>query len=392
MGLFYEDLSLFNGDLLLEDASFPVVEQQGPKDGPSIYEAVLTPTPVKASVQVTLAHPQNGSQDLGLQDLLVASPTQDLPDPFTANSAWFDTKTDLLDLLTGVENQQPEDVQQVIVDSPLVAPAAVLPQQETSIESLEAIQAMLLADLPVASTYAPVESEMDTSGSSFVVYDATSPSVASNADIDILEELNQAGLEQLLDDAPDPNTASLFDGPILSPVSANDIESVLSSSPPSPSEEVMLADLFKGFTNNSITIDSEPIVIDSEPITLDSEQVGEILHIGPQRPVREKARTTPYTVRSATHSPSAPAATSSRKPKVDRRERKKEQNRTAALRYRDKKRSEQDILQQEADELMDANNALREEKDSIAREIKYLKNLMAEVQKARSKAKAGGAS
>lgn len=384
LGLFYEDLSLFNGDLLLEDASLPVVEQQGLKDGPFIYEAVPALTPAKASVHVTLAHPQNGSQDLGLQDLLVASPTQDLPDPFTANSAWFDTKTDLLDLLTGVETQQPEDVQQVIVDSPLVAPAAVLPQQVTSIESLEAIQALLLADLPVASTYAPVESEMDTSGSCYVVYDATSPSVESNADLDILE-LNQAGLEQLLDDAPDPNTASLFDGPTLSPVSANDIESVLSSSPPSPSEEVMLADLFNSFTSNSITIDSEPI-------TIDSEQVEEVLHIGPQRPVREKARTTPYTVRSVTHSPDAPAATSSRRPKVDRREKKKEQNRTAALRYRDKKRSEQDILQQEADELMDANKALTEEKDSIAREIKYLKNLMAEVQKARSKAKTGGAS
>lgn len=377
LGLHYEDLSLFNGDLLLEDASLPVVTQQGLKDGPIINEAVPAPIP-KASVHVTLAHPQNGSQDLGLQDLLVASPTQDLPDPFTANSAWFDTKTDLLDLLTGVQNQQPDHVQQMTTDTPL-APSAILPQQDTSIESLEAIQALLLADLPVESTPAPVESEMDTSGSSIVVHDnATLPTVASNADIDILEELNHAGLEQLLDSAPDPNTASLFDNSILSPVSANDVESVLSSSPPSPSEEIDLASLFSSFT--------------SEPVTLDGEQVGEVLHVGPQRPVREKARTTPYTVRAVTHSPIAPAATSSRKTKGDRRERKKEQNRTAALRYRDKKRSEQDILQQEADELMEANSVLREKKDSIAREIKYLKDLMAEVKKARSKAKTGGAS
>lgn len=369
----YEDLSLFNGDLLLEDVSeqLPVVANQGLKDELPIHEAVKAPT-VKVSGQLALAQPQNGSQELGLQDLLTASPTQDLPDPFTATSAWLDTNTDLVDILTG-EVQHVQQQQVVVASSP---PPPVASSQDTSIESLEAIQTMLLSDLPMDTT-TPSLVNADWSGSSVVYNPEVLPQQPSNADIDILEELNQAGLEQLLASAPDPNTASLIDVPVLSPVSADDIESLLSSSPPSPSEEQTLSSLFESFTSSS-----------SNNVTLDSKDVEEVLYRGPQRPVREKARTTPYTL-SSTPSPSRPV--SSRKSKVeDRRERKKQQNRTAALRYREKKRSQQDILEQEADELQKKNTALRDKVESIKKEMKYLKDLMAEVQRERSKVKKKG--
>lgn len=354
--MYIGDLSLFNGELLPDYGSVvEVTPYEGLKDESFIkYEAVSSPTD-KTSVHETLAHAQNGSQDLGLQDLLTESPRQDLPDLFPASPAWLDTKTDLVDILTGVDNTLQENVQQVTVDSPPMP----LHQQ-----TLDAYSGLLLADLSADLITRPLEED---SGIAVMVHDGATSPAATDAHMDYLDVLNQAGLEQLLADAPDPYTASLFDESILSPVSADEVESILSSSPPSPSQDATLASLFSGFT--------------SKPVTLDNEQVGEVLHVGPQRASREKARSAPYTVHSSTPSPAA----NPRKPKANRRERKKEQNRTAALRYREKKRSEQDVLQVEADELVEKNKALSDKVDSISREIKYLKDLMAEVQKARSK-------
>lgn len=354
-----DDLALFNGELLDYGSPSEITPYEGLKDEAVIYEAVPAPTDDKSFVYETLAHPQNGSQDLGLQDLLVESPRQDLVDPFPASPEWWDKKTDLVDILTGMDTSLQEVVHQVPLDSP------PFPQQTQTL-TLDAVSSLLLADLPAVE---------DTSVT-LVVDDAsmTLPFSTSNAHIDYLDALNQAGLEQLLGDAPDPSTAALFDSPILSPVSADDVDSLLSSSPPSPSEDATLASLFSSFSSKPLTS------------TLDDEQVGKVLCDGPQRASRDKARSAPYTV------PSTTPTASPRKPKADRRERKKEQNRTAALRYREKKRSEQDILQDEADELTTKNDALRDKVDSISREIKYLKDLMAEVEKARSKAKKGGAS
>lgn len=375
----YEDLSLFNGDLLLEDVNVQLsaVQQQGLKDEPTIHEAVAAP---KASPQVILAHPQNGSRELGLQDLLKGSPTQDLPDPFTASSAWFDTKTDLLDLLTGVETQpvpvpQPTPSPPPRVPSPTMTSQVLLPQQDANLQSIEAIQTMLLADLSEEVT-APVVSQVDSSN--FMVYNPESPPQPEYVDMDILDELNQACLEEVLAYAPDPNTASLMDDPVLSPVSAADVESILSSSPPSPSQDTTLSELFSSFTSTSGSD------------VIDNQEIVEVLStsVGPQRPVREKARSTPYSVTATT------SCTSSHgRAKGDRKQRKKEQNRTAALRYREKKRGEQDHVQKEADELEAKNKVLRDKVDSLSREIKYLKDLMAEVHEARSKnKKSGGAS
>jgi len=69
---------------------------------------------------------------------------------------------------------------------------------------------------------------------------------------------------------------------------------------------------------------------------------------------------------------------------LDRKQRKKQQNRDAALRYRSKKRSQQEILDSQAEELEEKNKTLRDKVDSISREIQYLKDLMAEVRKAKS--------
>ncbi|CAB1415890.1 unnamed protein product [Pleuronectes platessa] len=103
------------------------------------------------------------------------------------------------------------------------------------------------------------------------------------------------------------------------------------------------------------------------------------------------SRTKPYTKPepTAASSPSAKAAkvkSVSGAPKVvEKKLKKMEQNKTAATRYRQKKRVENDLLSNECDELEKRNQELEEKAESISREIQYLKDLMEEVRKRRNK-------
>lgn len=71
--------------------------------------------------------------------------------------------------------------------------------------------------------------------------------------------------------------------------------------------------------------------------------------------------------------------------KLDKKLKKMEQNKTAATRYRQKKRAEQEALTGECKELEKKNEALKERAESLAKEIQYLKDLIEEVRKARGK-------
>ncbi|XP_054616421.1 activating transcription factor 4b [Dunckerocampus dactyliophorus] len=75
---------------------------------------------------------------------------------------------------------------------------------------------------------------------------------------------------------------------------------------------------------------------------------------------------------------------SSKAPK-NKKQKKMEQNKTAATRYRQKKRAEQDALLTEHTVLERKNVELKEKAESMAREIEYLKELMEEVRVARLK-------
>uniref|UniRef100_A0A3P9Q1F9 Cyclic AMP-dependent transcription factor ATF-4 n=1 Tax=Poecilia reticulata TaxID=8081 RepID=A0A3P9Q1F9_POERE len=69
----------------------------------------------------------------------------------------------------------------------------------------------------------------------------------------------------------------------------------------------------------------------------------------------------------------------------DKKQKKMEQNKTAATRYRHKKRAEQDALLVEHAQLERKNVELTEKAESMAREIGYLKELMEEVRQTRLK-------
>ena len=63
---------------------------------------------------------------------------------------------------------------------------------------------------------------------------------------------------------------------------------------------------------------------------------------------------------------------------TDKKERKKAQNRTAAFRYREKMKSQQDHVEEELEELEEKNNNLKEKLTEMETEFKYLKKLMTE--------------
>lgn len=77
---------------------------------------------------------------------------------------------------------------------------------------------------------------------------------------------------------------------------------------------------------------------------------------------------------------------------VDKKLKKMEQNKTAATRYRQKKRVEQEKLNDECAELEQKNRGLAEKADSISREIQYLKDLIEEVRSAKNRKKSKASS
>lgn len=104
-------------------------------------------------------------------------------------------------------------------------------------------------------------------------------------------------------------------------------------------------------------------------------------------PTPGSSRTKPYCKPQPTASPSPKTSrvkSVSGTPRVvEKKLKKMEQNKTAATRYRQKKRVEQESLTSEREELEKKNHELKEKAESISREIQYLKDLMEEVRKHR---------
>lgn len=78
-----------------------------------------------------------------------------------------------------------------------------------------------------------------------------------------------------------------------------------------------------------------------------------------------------------------------RKPRInrrspeDRQSRKKEQNKSAANRYRLKKKAEIEILLDEERDLIKRNDVLQSQYEEVGREVKYIKSLLRELFKAK---------
>lgn len=123
-----------------------------------------------------------------------------------------------------------------------------------------------------------------------------------------------------------------------------------------------------------------------------------ILSSPPASPPPKSSRSRPYPEPKYKASPASPSTPSvkvkslpgaeeraSLKAPKTKKLKKMEQNKTAATRYRQKKRAEQESLIAEHDALERKNMELTEKAESMVREIEYLKELMSEVRMARIK-------
>ncbi|XP_053325478.1 cyclic AMP-dependent transcription factor ATF-4 [Spea bombifrons] len=103
----------------------------------------------------------------------------------------------------------------------------------------------------------------------------------------------------------------------------------------------------------------------------------------PESPISERPK--PYDLPCKDREVLAKVKVAGGQPKVDKKTKKMEQNKTAATRYRQKKRAEQEAISGQCRELEMRNESLKDKADSLAKEIQYLKDLMEEVRMAKNK-------
>ena len=247
-------------------------------------------------------------------------------EPEDQDEPWLDSKTDIVELL-------------LAGDEVAKSESSVSESHDTELA-------------PVTSTpFVPIVSEDEAIEQ--LIESLERPVPDGIIDLDNGQVGSQSLLELLTNDIGEHNEAVHL--------TADDIESILSSNPSSP----------VGSTDDSFDSDPDwsPSDSYSSQSTSRSKQTFVIQSPVPSRPAPyEKQGRSVYS-------------------KADKKLRKKEQNRTAATRYRQKKKKEQDCTMDEYLELETKNKDLKDKVDSISQEIAYLKKLMADVYKARKQLK-----
>jgi len=183
---------------------------------------------------------------------------------------------------------------------------------------------------------------------------------------ELIEELEEffiktEGSATIVDESQHQEELSLtgLNNPLSSSLVTPDGQNVIIIiAPSSPTESVT--------TTASTSSDSDPEWTPS-PAPLSPAQLS-VLNTKPEQTKARKkyARSKPPTPPSVAPYP------------ADKKERKKAQNRTAAFRYREKKKSEQDLAEEELEALADKNSQLQEKLLEMETEFKYLKKLMVE--------------
>jgi hypothetical protein len=168
-------------------------------------------------------------------------------------------------------------------------------------------------------------------------------------------------LKQLSDGSNSISLDMLSRRPILSLVSPEEVESVLSRDSPADSEARRI----------QLNVCS-PVERVEMPV-YDSDASSAVLM---QDYLRRDV-----TLKAESSRSSSPAEPYGCEPKPDRRLKKKEQNKTAALRYRHKKREEKGVVLTEVEELELKNGKLKARADDLTREINYLRGLLDEIKK-----------
>lgn len=359
LDLYEGDLSLFGGHVLLglepplDDGHLSLAGYDGIQLEPTKSEVALVGT----------SHQQlNADTDLFENFGQSAEVKEE-----NVSNRWLDINVDLLDLLADTHNQS--GFSDSLVEDSGLPPIA--PPQETQLTALEVLQS--LAD--------EAEKELASNNTFSEPSSPTAPLTVyiegeQDSELTISRGSSSVLMEMLLQDNPlfvhgenvhqqhsvmdiDVDEHLVLEAsamPILSPVSPDDVESLLSSGPCSP---------------DSVALELSSVTSDPD-YRPDNSSDGDMWL--PQKQRKRGPRTAPYT--KSSKGASAAKLT-------DRKQRKKQQNRDAALKYRQKKKAETNTTEAEYDVLEQRNTELKDKCDQMTREIKYLKDLMADVYHAR---------
>jgi len=165
---------------------------------------------------------------------------------------------------------------------------------------------------------------------------------------------------------------SLISEPVLSPVSSEEVDTILSLDGMDSSEEVpvevvpAIADRFSTLSEKQL----RQTFSLSDSLSVQSSNGATIFDEYLQQPLSTKSEAS-----------SSCRSTLISRPyiKETRREKKKEQNKNAAVRYRQKKRQEKGVVLTEVDKLELKNAELKSKLDDLNREIGYLRELLDEI-------------
>jgi len=210
---------------------------------------------------------------------------------------------------------------------------------------------------------------------------ATVPRYELSVD-DMLLDLDEAISDVIM------NPLKLADiGLYLNPVSADDVESLLSSpslvaaGPPSLPASVSSFPVY----HEELQV-ANPLILHT--VTLDVDRNVQVSQESVQAASPVRSETEPCSV-SAACSPAyeesvqvpSPASSQSSISALsgDRKQRKQQQNKTAAQKYRQKKRGEQGLVMTEYEQLERRNIELRTRVEEMTREVDYLKGLIEEI-------------
>lgn len=391
----YDDLPLFSGDLLVGWS--PLTDE------------------LPALVQDELQQDDNQlfiSQTTTNKKQMVKGNLTELPkkeEKTTFPSVCLDTNVNLLTLL---ENGSSSPQQAV---SPLhfeLDNSMELSKQPSADDMLK-MSELLLANLTAAQVLGDEESPavhdncLDLSSLQNLTGES---SMLSDDEVDSILSGNNNEVDTLLS-----NSSDILSGDILSPVSPKDVEDILSMNASSPYS--ITASSPCSSTNFSNSYPTSPYSLDSfqsensAPAPESSEEAStismkylreELLKPAPKTkmsedPVhtaeisrqkssrRHRVKYEPYSPPPIGRSQKSGSHTRQTEAKCadNRSQRKKQQNKDAALRYRQKKREEKSTIKDECGQLEQKNNELKDKVDSMTREIQYLKDLLAEVYKAK---------
>jgi len=352
--LYESDLSLFGGDLLV-DLPPPAVELKADQDG------LKSPNPTSWQPSEAL---------LQHQDLHNGSPKSAQTGPIDAE--WLDTKVDLLDILTE-DGTGSLDLFSQLGPHGVDIPEIEAPRSGDAPDSCAAVEVMKSIAEETMQQLQTEEEVVDMN-------------VINAQLLDVLVN----SMDTSFDDIMEAN----LDLPVLSPVSADDVESILSSEPVSPSAVSVTDENSSGYTSqvdfNSFSIPQDAVVAGDlanllQTVETQPQVIPPTLPLEPQPASRvARTRAKPYEKPDLLTKDTKDGHHTVKELKsMERKLRKKQQNKDAATRYRNKKKAESHGINEECEVLETRNTELKDKVDTMTREIKYLKNLLVEVYQAK---------